>query len=147
MAPSAYAATATGNLAVNATVVDTCFVAATAMSFVNIDGSAVTDETTPSTVTVTCTANQTGVDVSLGGGNNEDTGQRRMIGALTSTYLPYNVFSDAGHSSAVAVGGSVYSGNITGAVPVEIYVYGQIPAGAYATDNYSDSILITVTYP
>lgn len=146
-APQTFAATTTtGNLLVTATVLDTCIVTTgTALAFATISTSAATNETTPGTITIVCTATRSGLTVTLGAGGNAASSQRRMADGL-GHYLPYNVHSDSGHASAVAVDGEIYNGGVTSAVPVLIPVYGQVPAGAYSAGVYSDTVLVTLEY-
>lgn len=144
--PALAASSATGNLGVAAVVADTCIIAAgTAMSFATINTGAVSNQVTPGVVTVTCTATRPSVTVTLGGGENESSGARRMISS-TGDFLPYNVFSDSGHASQIGVDGTLYDQGITAAVPQAIPVYGQIPVGSYNAGVYSDTLLVTLTY-
>lgn len=144
-APSAWAATATTNLTVSATVIDTCVVSATALAFADLETSGPTTEVAPGEITVTCTADKTGLTVALGGGGNATGGQRRMDDG-GGNFVPYDIHSDSGHSSEVAIGANIFSGNVTATVPQVIEVYGEVPAGSYASGNYGDTVLITVTY-
>ncbi|MDV4145676.1 spore coat U domain-containing protein [Shimia sp. FJ5] len=147
-ASATFAATSTGTLGVTAIVVDACIVAATPMAFIDIDGSAATNQTTPGVITVTCTSAKTGVTITLDGGLNEDTGQRNMTSINTTTDLPYNIYTDSGHTAEVAVGGEIFNGDIPAVIPEIITVYGQIPSGAYGADLlYGDTVTITVDYP
>ena len=142
----AFAAEETANLNVSAVVLDSCTVtAATALSFATIDSSSASNEITPGSIVVLCTGNRTGATVTLGAGENLAGGTRRME-STGGDMLPYSVFSDAGHSSEVASGGTIFSGNITAVVPQPILVYGQIPAGDYNAGLYSDTILVTLTH-
>lgn len=141
----ALAATTTGELAVTATVLDTCTVTtAGALSFVSVATSG-GNETTPNSITVLCTATRTGLSVALGGGGSPVAGVRRMADGI-GNYLPYYTDSDAGHTSSVAINGTIYSGGITAAVAVVIPVYGQIPAGNYASGVYTDTLVVTLNY-
>ena len=145
-ASAALPATTTGNLSVTATVLDTCIVATgTALTFASISPSAVSNETVPGLITVICTATRSGLSVTVGAGADAVSGQRQMNDG-TNNLLPYNIFSDAGHAAPVAVGGTIYSGGITAAIPIPISVYGQIPAGSYAAGVYSDTVLVTLNY-
>lgn len=142
-----FAATVTADLLVSATVLNSCTVETTPMAFGSLDTSQTTNETVAGTITVLCTADHASATVTLGGGNNESTGQRRMLGVvLTTTFVPYNVFSDAGHTSAVAVDGTIFSGSLTALLPAIVSVYGQVPAGSFGADTYADTILVTLTY-
>ncbi len=145
IASTAFAATATSNLTVTAIVADTCVVSATALAFATLDASGSTNEVTPGAITLTCTSNKTGVTVALGGGANEDSGQRRMSDGLGS-FVPYNLHSDSVHANAVAVGEEIFNDDITAATPEIIDVYGQVPAGSYSAGSFTDTVLITVNY-
>ncbi len=142
----AFAASTTASLGVSAIVTDTCTVTApTAMVFANPSASAATNESVQGSIVILCTAAKTGVTVTMGGGNNLSGAQRRMTD-LGTGFLPYNVFSDAGHANAVAVDGTFFSGNIPAALPVQRSVYGQIPSGAYTAGTYLDTIVVTLNY-
>ena len=141
----ASAQTATGNLIVTAGVLDTCSVVVSPLTFATLSAVVVTNELTAGTITITCTSTHASTTVTLGGGENENAGQRRMTDGL-GNFVNYNLFSDAGHSSSVAVDGNVYSGSVTAAVPQIIPVYGQVPAGSFAIGAYADSVLVTFNY-
>lgn len=141
-----YAATTTTTLGVSATVTDACTVTApTALVFPNPSAASVTNESITGNIVILCTAAKTGVSITLGSGNNAVSGQRQMTNGATGL-LPYNVFSDAARTSAVAVDGTFYTGNIPAASAVQRPVYGQIPAGAYAAGGYLDTIIVTLNY-
>lgn len=138
------AATATTSMAVSANVADNCNVVATPLAFGALSSSATTNEIAPAVISVICTSSKA-IAVALNGGGNLLSGARRMTDG-TSNFVAYSVYSDSGHSSAVAVNGNIYSGTIPAVVPHNINVYGTVAAGSYAFGNYTDSILITVTY-
>lgn len=140
------ATTTTGNLAVVATVLDTCLVTTgTALSFLTVGPSGVTNESTPGTIAVVCTATRNGLKVTLGGGGAAASGQRRMSDGL-GNFLPYNVHADSGHAAPVAANGEIYNGGVTAAIPVVIPVYGQVPSGAYTAGIYTDTVVVTLAY-
>lgn len=142
-----FAATVTADLQVSATILNSCTVETTPLAFGSLDTTQTTNETVAGTITVLCTADHATTTVTLGGGNNESSGQRRMAGAvLTTTFVPYDVFSDAGHTSAVAVDAAIFSGSLTALAPQVVNVYGQVPAGSFGADIYADTILVTLTY-
>lgn len=136
--------TATGTLSVSAIVANSCTVASTPLLFATIDASTETSEATPAAVSVTCTATQSNVTVSLGGGSNASGGQRHMANG-NSDLLPYALYSDAAHSSSVGVDGTVFSGSL-GTLTKAFNVYGTVPAGAYPAGTYTDSVLVTLNY-
>lgn len=125
---------------------DTCsLTATTALAFGTIDASTNTSETTPGVVQVLCTGPHVGVSVTMDGGDNPSGGVRYMSDGGSNT-LPYFIYSDAGHSGAVAEGGTIFSGNISANVAQNIQVFGQVPSGTYDAGNYSDVIVVTLTY-
>lgn len=141
-----FAATETGNLTVTALVADTCILATgTALSFATIDTANASSQAVPGVVTVTCTATRPSVTVTIGGGDNVSGSQRRMI-STGGDFLPYDIFTDSGHSAGIAVDGELYDGGITAAIPQVLTVYGQIPAGNYNAGAYTDTLLVTLEY-
>lgn len=139
------AATATGNLTVTATVANSCSVSTTALDFSLLNTGSSTVEATPGTVSVVCTADQTGTTVTLDGGLNESAGSRRMDDGGTN-FIAYSIFTDAGRTSSVASGGTIFSGNLTATTQVDIDLYGEVPSGNYPAGSYSDTVLVTLTY-
>lgn len=138
-APS-LAATASAPIAVSATVVATCVIAATNMGFGNYTGVVAT---ATSTVTVQCT-NTTPYTVSLDAGKSSGatiTG-RKMTG-VAGVYLNYGLYSDATYQTNFASTASITA---NGAAQL-LTVYGSVPAGQYVAPNtYTDTITATVTY-
>ena len=140
------AVTVTANLSVVATVLDTCILTTgSALAFSTITPQSATNETVPGSIQVICSATRSSITVTLGAGSGVSSGQRRMVDG-SGNYLPYTVHSDTGHTHPVAVGGEIYNGAITSAVPLNLPVYGQIPSGSYATGAYADTVLVTLTY-
>ena len=140
------AATLTADLNVLAVVLDTCLVtSASTLTFANPSATAATNETTPGTITILCTGAHNDVTVTLGGGANAAGGVRKMADTQ-SNLLPYSVFSNAGHTSAVAIDGEIYNDDLAPATPVVLTVYGQVPAGTYAAGTYRDTVLVTLNY-
>jgi spore coat protein U-like protein len=146
LAQPAVAATTTGDLGVSAVVADTCILATgTALSFATVDTTTTSNQVTPGAVTVTCTATRGAITVTLDGGDNVN-GSTRYMKSTNNDLLPYAVFSDSGHSEAVAPGGTIYDQGVTAAIPKVIPVYGQVPAGDYSAGTYSDTITVTLSY-
>ncbi len=144
---SANAATATGSLSVSVTIAATCAVSnvvnvafgsqTTLTSAVNAAGS----------FDVNC-SNGVAYNTVIGASANANGTQRRMVGAVsTSSYINYNLYSDAGRTIAFPTSGAGISGSGTGAVQT-VNIYGQIPVVAVTppNDSYSDSVTITVNY-
>lgn len=141
---ASWAATSTGNLTVTATVSNSCSIATSALDFSLLNVGAATNEATAGEVEVTCTASQTGTTVTIDGGQHVSAGQRRLESG--GSFVPYNIYTDAGRSSAVAENGAIYSGNISAATPQTIMVYGQVPSGTYVAGSYTDVVTVTLTY-
>lgn len=140
-------ATTTAVLTVTAAVADTCIIAATpGLAFGTIDSSTTTDETVAGVITVSCTTAKTGLSLDMGGSANASSGQRRMYDGV-SAYLPYNIHSDSGHVTAVAIDGQFGPDfDVLAAVPQQFSVYGQIPSGSYSLGAYTDTITVTLNY-
>jgi spore coat protein U-like protein len=137
---SAFAATATANMAVSATVQATCAVSATAMTFGTYTAAV---SNTTSTVSVTCT-NTTPYTVALNAGSASGaTVTNRSMTGPGSALLGYALYSDAARSVNF-----VTTASITGNGAAQpITVYGQIPAAEYvAPGAYTDTITATVSY-
>ena len=140
-AGSALAGQATTNFAVTATVVATCGVSATPLAFGDYTGSTNVDQT--STISVTCT---TGTDytVALNDGNNASGGVRRMVNG-GSNYLAYEMYSDAGRTTAWNATATV-AGTGTG-IAQSLTVYGRVASGQNVPAGaYSDTVQVTVSY-
>lgn len=151
-AGTTHAATATGNLSVTATVSGTCTLTTSPVAFGTYDPADGADDTATGTVTVTCTSG-TGYKVSLDAGANEGTSgdvtTRRMIAAATQ-YLPYQLYQDSGHTSVWGdtVGTNELTGQTGDGTAQAHSVYGVITAGQYVPPgSYTDTVLVTVTYP
>jgi spore coat protein U-like protein len=137
---SAFAATATAQFTVTASVQATCIVSATGLSFGTYT-AAVTAAS--SSVTVTCT-NTTPYTVSLNAGTASGaTVTNRSMTGTGSVLLGYGLYSDSAHSTNF-----VKTGNLAGNGGAQsIPIYGQIPANEYvAPGTYTDTITATVTY-
>lgn len=140
----AQAATATATMAVSATVLSFCTIAALPLAFGNYT-SALT--TANSTLTVACTTGtpyNVGLDVGTGTGATVST---RKMSFLTNT-LSYGLFSDSARTVqwGPAIGTNTVPGTGTG-LPLALTVYGQIPAGQLAAPGaYLDTVTATITY-
>ncbi|MGA2674755.1 MAG: spore coat U domain-containing protein [Terracidiphilus sp.] len=140
---SAFAGTATANMAVSVTVNSNCTISANALGFGTYTG-AVNQATT--TLSVQCT-NTTPYNVGLSAGatTNATVTTRQMLNGTaalnytltTSSYTGTNW----GNTSGSWVGGTG-NGNAQ-----TLTVYGQIPAGQFVTPgSYADTVVATVNY-
>ena len=143
--PAAWAAQATTDLQIKATVTSTCGVAAlgaTELDFGSIASTA-TNTATTARLQVTCT-NGTSYKVALDLGHHADNGTRRMISG--SNYLPYHLYRSGGTSEPWTDQlGQTYSGIGSGAVQ-EITVYGVVPSANVPAGAYADTVTATLEY-
>lgn len=145
---NAYAADATGTMAVTAEVQASCTISTTPVAFGAYD-PVVTNASTPldanGSVSTTCTKGAP-VTIKLDLGLNADTGTvRQMLGATNAELLPYELYTEDTHTTVwdTATGVS-YTG--TGVVDTRT-VYGRVPAGTLVSvDTYSDTVTATVTF-
>ncbi len=147
LACPASAATDSTTFQVTATVVSSCDVSATSLSFGAYDPVATAPLDGAATINVRCT-NGTSYVVALdeGVGASATISERRMTnGAQTLTYALYQ---DAGRSTlwGETSGTDTVAATGTGAVQAHA-MYGRAPAQQTATaGGYSDTITVTVTY-
>ncbi|WP_407540099.1 spore coat protein U domain-containing protein [Deinococcus radiomollis] len=134
-AAPALAATATGALTVTALVNSSCTIGNATLNFGTYTTAA--GATTTALVNVNCTLG-TVYTLAMGTGQNHDaTAGNRMKSATGSSYIPY---------TATFPTGTLPTG-LGLAVPISTLIIGNAPAGANVpADNYSDSVVMTVTY-
>ena len=137
---------ASTTLSVTATVLDSCLLTAPAgLVFASLNTGVVTNQMVQGTVTVVCMAAKPSVTIKLEGGDNAIASQRNMK-SVANDLLPYIIPSDAGHATAVALGGNLFSGALTAVTPSIFSVYGQIPAGTYPAGIYTHTVWVTLNY-
>ncbi|RYE97445.1 MAG: SCPU domain-containing protein [Oxalobacteraceae bacterium] len=143
------AATTSGVLTVQATVVAACAVGSSTLAFGTIDPAVGTTTLPNVNVSVTCTQG-TSFAVGLGDGANASGAQRRMKGASQAQYISYELYRDS--TGTQRFGDSISAQRLIGqtglgAVANSIPVYGAISSGQSApADTYSDTVPITVYY-
>lgn len=137
-----HAATATGTIAISATVIATCVVGSGAIAFGNYAGSELSGTTA---LSVTCT-NGTGYSVLIDAGSSGgDTTTRLMTGPGTDK-LQYKVWQDSGHSVNWNDTDSVVTGTGNGLVQT-INVYATVPSSqTIEAGAYTDTLTVTVSY-
>lgn len=154
VAPATFAADATGNLPVSATIAASCRVNSGALNFNTYDPGGV-NASTPlqrsGSFRVTCT-NGTPGTVMLSQGNNPTGGSsdasplRRMEGD-PGIYLRYDIYQDVGYTTVW--------GNTTGTAEAVIgtggqsflTVYGRVlPGQIVPPGTYSDTVTVTVSF-
>jgi len=122
---------------------------------INDIGTTSRDYTAQGAVSTTCN-NGTSYSIYLGDGNNRIAGGFRRMTNGSSQYIPYQLYKDSSYSTVWDATGGVTAVGGTGGVSKtgsgnaqSTNVYGKIPQGtAISTTpgNYSDTIVVTVTY-
>lgn len=106
-----------------------------------------TTATSSTTMSVRCTSGSS-YNIALGAGQYAGGGTRRMLGP-SSSYLGYELFSDAGRTTLWGDGasfGAMLPGNGTGDAQ-NITVHGRTVIGnTVRPGTYSDSVFVTVDY-
>lgn len=143
-----FAATATTNFTVSATVVASCSVTATNLGFGTYTPSTASPNTANSTVKVTCTTG-TPYTISLDGGTVSGSVTGRNMSDGASHLLSYALYTTSSYGTIWGDGsGSTGTVGATGNGSAQTQtVYGSIPAGQFVTPaSYSDQVGVTVTY-
>jgi spore coat protein U-like protein len=144
LAPSAaFASTASGTLAVSATVLSTATVTTLPLAFGNYDPTSGTATLGTGSAVVTATAG-TPYTLALDNGLNVLSSQRRLSDG-SGHHLSYNLFSDSARTTAW---NNVTTVSGTGtALPQTYTIYGSIPANQSApTGVYSDTVTVTASF-
>jgi len=154
MSSAAFAGSASTTFTVSATVIKNCTISAANIAFGNYDplvANAVTPLDLSSTVTVACTKG-TIATVGLDAGQNAAfaTGTTRAMtsGGGSPTYLSYEIFKDAGHTTVWGNAGAALV-NYTAASKASVALtdYGRILAGEdQPVGAYSDTVTATITF-
>lgn len=144
----AFAGTATGSMAVSATVLESCTVVSTPMLFGALTEVGASDVNSTATLTLTCTPNAD-FDIAMNDGANATSGQRRLKHSANAEFLNYNLHIDSARSQPW--GNTAGTNTKPGTAPTgtSIHtVYGQIPAGVagVSAGAYSDAVTVTVTF-
>ena len=148
LAPSlSLASTVTQSMAVSATVVASCTVATTAMSFGNYNNALLTST---ATVTATC-SNTTPYNLGLNAGTASGatvTTRGMFVSGTPAVVLNYGLYSNSSRTTnwGMTIGTDTVTGTGSGAAQ-PFTVYGLIPAGQLvAPGSYTDTITVTITY-
>jgi spore coat protein U-like protein len=154
------AATATGNLAVSATVTANCTITTSPVAFGAYDPIAGANIVQEGGVTVACTKGAASLWVGLGNGSNF-VGTRHMNGGTTSDKLAYNLMQPVNNNVGAAcptygsgstwtdtVGASSLAlSNSTGKAGRTYKVCGQLASGQdVSVDSYSDTVVATINF-
>ncbi len=108
----------------------------------------------PGATQILCSPDVTSVSVGVSGGDNAGEGSTVGTGAraiaLGSSYIPYDVFSDSGHSIVYPADGTPLS--VTVPAPGTAFalpIYGRInktSGAAMAVGTYSDTLTVTIEF-
>jgi len=139
------AVTATGSLALSATVTSYCTVTGGSIAFGSYNSSQIDQS---GTIGVTCTNGTTyTVALDAGTGTGATTSARAMTGP-SSAQLNYALFRDSGRTNnwGNTTGTDTVAGTGTGAAQ-NLTVYGRIPGSQFpGAGSYSDTVVVTLTY-
>ena len=147
---SSYAAQATGNFAVTATVAATCTVSGTALAFGGSINVLAGNVDSTSTLTATCTngsAYTIGLNAGTASGATVTT--RKMTHTNTTDTLNYTLSTiAAGGTNWDDVGGTTVASGTGNGAGQSITVYGRIPSGQTSAiaGAYSDTITATIDF-
>jgi len=145
---NAEAGTATANLRIQATVVNSCSVVGNTLDFGQVNLGQTTGQRPQTNINVTCTKNLP-FQVGINDGSNALAGQRRMKNDSSTDYVSYELYKSLTGNDRFgdAVLTQRVDGVGNGTVPVIVPVYGQILAGQSAPGgNYLDNAVITVYF-
>ena len=148
----AFAATATSNFTVTASVANNCTISTVGIAFGAYD-PIVTHASTPldaaGSVTITCTkGSTTTIALSAGANGPSATGTTRAMASGTN-YLSYEIYQETGRTT---VWGTSGAGLLTPAAAPDksaraFTTYGRIPAGQdVPSGSYSDTVTATVNF-
>ncbi|MBA2320228.1 MAG: spore coat protein U domain-containing protein [Deltaproteobacteria bacterium] len=147
----ALAATTAGNMAVSASVSNTCTISSSEMAFGAYDPITGTAVDTTAALSVTCTqgtaeAITLGQGVTPGAGSTDAAPVRQM--ASGSNRLGYQLFSDAGRTVVWGNDPTTDVERVAATSAVEnVMVYGRITGSQAAVAGaYTDTIVATVTF-
>ncbi|MFU8797679.1 MAG: spore coat U domain-containing protein [Gammaproteobacteria bacterium] len=167
MSPAIYAASASGNLNVSATVAANCrFPSANTLAFGNYDPTAASDTLVTGTMSVRCSKNSTVTSIAVDNGANPSGTQRRMTGAgATPDFLNYTIFqpngamfgaspnagtcpgSTAWGTGTAALTFDATTGNFASTTTSIINICGVIPQSQdIQPDTYSDVVMLTLEF-
>jgi spore coat protein U-like protein len=146
----AFAATATANLNVSASVSAVCTINTAPVAFGAYDpvvANAAANLNGSGTVTVACTKGASAT-IDLGNGGNLSGGSRRM--GSGSDFLNYALYKDAARTQVWGTGlagGTTLTYNSATKAATAITVYGTVPQNQDVTVGaYSDVVLATINY-
>lgn len=139
------ASSASSTLAVSAVVEQACNLDVRPLRFETLRSDA-TAADADSSLAVACTP-ETAFVVSMDDGRHGADGGRRMADAGGSSFVAYEIYSDAARTRRWGAGlAQSVSGQIDGAQPAVLPIYGRIQSGAAIAGAYSDVVTVTVSF-
>ena len=139
------AGTASGTMTISATVEESCELDARPMVF----GTLTAEQgglDARSSVVLACTPTA-GYVVTMDDGGHSASGTRRMVDASGTSYLAYEIYSDAARTRRW---GSTATSGVSAVAPldgrVELEVYARLAAGSARAGAYADTITVTVEF-
>ena len=145
----AFAATATTNFPVTATVIDSCTVSASPFAFGNYNGLSMSDLDASGAVAATCTFGTLySIALDAGLGTAATMSARKLTGPAGAELL-YGLFTDAPRTIlwGDGTGGTGWHSDSGNGSNQAITVYGRIaPGQAVAPGAYTDTVTVTLTY-
>jgi spore coat protein U-like protein len=145
-----FAATASTNLGVSATVINNCLITTSALAFGSYDpvvANSAADLDGTGVVSVACTKGVSPT-IALGLGSNASGSTRRM-GDGSGHYLTYELFKESGHVTVWGTaGGALLSPSAAPSKDARDFtVYGRVTGGQDATaGSYTDTVVATVNF-
>jgi len=144
-----FAATASTNLGVSATVISNCLINTSALAFGSYDpvvGNSAADLDGTGIVSVACTKG-VAPTIALGLGSNASGSTRRMSDG-SGHFLTYELYKETGRVTVWGTGGALLSTSAAPSKdPRDFTVYGRVTAGQDATaGSYTDSVVATVNF-
>ncbi len=144
---SAYAADSTTTFTVSLTVLESCLVVATPLTFVDVPSLASNNDA-QSTVTATCTIGSD-YQIGLDDGVNADVTQRRLHDG-SGNYVNYDMYTDSSRTTRWDdIGGTTTQGDDGSDVDgIKAFtVYGRVPSGqSVSTGIFTDTVTVTVSF-
>lgn len=97
-------------------------------------------------VELECTAGLT-LTLTIDAGQHASGGVRRMATAGGAAHVPYALYADAAHQTAVPLAGGVaVSVPPGGVIDLPIHAVAQLPGSAQAPGVYSDTVAVTLSW-
>lgn len=145
----AVAATTTTTVPVTVTVIDSCTVSASPLTFGNYDSISGGTLDSVGTITPICTSGTVyAIALDPGLGNAATVAARKLTGP-DGVSMDYGLYSDATRTTMWGDGtsGTCVNNGVGTGLAQSVMVYGRIPAAqSVMVGTYSDTITVTLTY-